>query len=182
MALPVFTQGDYITCVLDMDARTLAFGRNGEDPRVAFEDVDAAELHPCVMFYSSNPGERVRFLRSPLGLRRVLHVIKLHVVCIGICLRKCRVALQVKITDMQVRGAPRTLFPGEPQCAPSPVVLAEALVSLLRELHRSAAWAPSINTALLDRCVRDGKTELRTADKIRQYSSWFSHGEGRQRH
>jgi E3 ubiquitin-protein ligase HERC1 len=25
-----FTQGDYITCVLDMDSKTLAFGKNGE--------------------------------------------------------------------------------------------------------------------------------------------------------
>lgn len=27
--LPGFTQGDYISVVLDMDARTLAFGKNG---------------------------------------------------------------------------------------------------------------------------------------------------------
>lgn len=26
---------------------------------LAFEDVDATELYPCVMFYSSNPGEKV---------------------------------------------------------------------------------------------------------------------------
>lgn len=28
--LPPFTQGDYITVLLDMDARTLSFGKNGE--------------------------------------------------------------------------------------------------------------------------------------------------------
>ncbi|XP_019763936.2 probable E3 ubiquitin-protein ligase HERC1 isoform X1 [Dendroctonus ponderosae] len=55
-----FTQGDYITVVLDMDARTLSFGKNGEEPRVAFENVEASELYPCVMFYSSNPGEKVK--------------------------------------------------------------------------------------------------------------------------
>ena len=27
---------------------------------MAFEDVDATELYPCVMFYSTNPGEKVR--------------------------------------------------------------------------------------------------------------------------
>ena len=36
LTLPGFTQGDYITCVLDMDARTIAFGKNGQvgDPRI----------------------------------------------------------------------------------------------------------------------------------------------------
>nr|CAI5839110.1 unnamed protein product [Callosobruchus analis] len=55
-----YTQGDYITVVLDMDAKTLSFGKNGEEPRVAFENIDAAELYPCVMFYSTNPGEKVK--------------------------------------------------------------------------------------------------------------------------
>ncbi|KAG5885881.1 hypothetical protein JTB14_019144 [Gonioctena quinquepunctata] len=55
-----YTQGDYITVVLDMDAETLSFGKNGEEPRVAFENIDATELYPCVMFYSTNPGEKVK--------------------------------------------------------------------------------------------------------------------------
>jgi hypothetical protein len=61
LCLPSFTQGDYITVVLDMDSRTISFGKNGEEPRLAFEDVDATELYPCVMFYSTNPGEKVRY-------------------------------------------------------------------------------------------------------------------------
>ncbi|XP_029599121.1 probable E3 ubiquitin-protein ligase HERC1, partial [Salmo trutta] len=60
LTLSSFTQGDYITCVLDMEARTISFGKNGEEPKLAFEDVDATELFPCVMFYSSNPGEKVK--------------------------------------------------------------------------------------------------------------------------
>lgn len=94
LTLSSYTQGDYITCVLDMEARTVSFGKNGEvwhspiakaqstnftcfqntlcpiplvtymfmlqEPKLAFEDVDATELYPCVMFYSSNPGEKVR--------------------------------------------------------------------------------------------------------------------------
>ncbi|XP_035829751.1 probable E3 ubiquitin-protein ligase HERC1 isoform X3 [Aplysia californica] len=59
-ALSSFTQGDYITVILDMDARTLAFAKNAEEPRLAFEDVDASELYPCVTFYSSSPGEKVK--------------------------------------------------------------------------------------------------------------------------
>lgn len=55
-----YTQGDYITVILDMDAKTLSFGKNGEEPKVAFEDIDAAELYPCVMFYSTKPGEKVK--------------------------------------------------------------------------------------------------------------------------
>lgn len=30
LALSSYTQGDYITCVLDMEARTVSFGKNGE--------------------------------------------------------------------------------------------------------------------------------------------------------
>lgn len=55
-----FTQGDYITVVLDMDVKTLSFGKNGEEPRVAFEDIDATELYPCVLFYGTGPGEKVK--------------------------------------------------------------------------------------------------------------------------
>lgn len=43
-----------------MDAKTLSFGKNGEEPRVAFENIDAKELYPCVMFYSTNPSEKVK--------------------------------------------------------------------------------------------------------------------------
>ncbi|ESP05641.1 hypothetical protein LOTGIDRAFT_181433 [Lottia gigantea] len=60
LILSSYTQGDYITVLLDMDARTLAFGKNGEEPRVAFEDIECTELYPCVTFYSSNPGEKVK--------------------------------------------------------------------------------------------------------------------------
>ncbi|XP_050295909.1 probable E3 ubiquitin-protein ligase HERC1 isoform X2 [Anthonomus grandis grandis] len=59
-SFPSYTQGDYITVILDMDAKTLSFGKNGDEPRVAFENIDATELYPCVMFYSSNPGEKVK--------------------------------------------------------------------------------------------------------------------------
>ena len=62
--LPSYTQGDYITCILDMEAKTLSFGKNGEEPKLAFENVEAAELYPCVMFYSTNPGERVSSLTT----------------------------------------------------------------------------------------------------------------------
>ena len=62
-----YTQGDYITVVLDMDAKTLSFGKNGEEPRVAFENIDAPELYPCVMFYSTNPGEKVKITDMKVG-------------------------------------------------------------------------------------------------------------------
>ncbi|XP_031334464.1 probable E3 ubiquitin-protein ligase HERC1 isoform X1 [Photinus pyralis] len=62
LCLQSYTQGDYITVVLDMDTKTLSFGKNGEEPKVAFECVDATELYPCVMFYSTKPGERVKMI------------------------------------------------------------------------------------------------------------------------
>ncbi|KAK3583560.1 hypothetical protein CHS0354_026149 [Potamilus streckersoni] len=62
LIMPGYTQGDTITMVLDMVAKTISIGKNGEDPRIVFEDVDAAELYPCVMFYSSTPGEKVKIM------------------------------------------------------------------------------------------------------------------------
>ncbi len=59
-SLPSYTQGDYITVILDVDNKTLSFGKNGEEPIVAFQDVDAPEIFPCVLFYSTNPGEKVK--------------------------------------------------------------------------------------------------------------------------
>ncbi|XP_069694063.1 probable E3 ubiquitin-protein ligase HERC1 isoform X1 [Periplaneta americana] len=115
LCLPSFTQGDYITVVLDLDARTVSFGKNGDEPRLAFEDVDAAELYPCVMFYSTNPGEKV------------------------------------KMTDMQVRGTPRDMLPGDPHCAPLPAVLAEAYISLLRKLSATDTWSRQVNDCLVER-------------------------------
>ena len=44
-----------------MDARTLSFAKNDEQPVLAFDDIPAElELYPCVTFYSSSPGEKVR--------------------------------------------------------------------------------------------------------------------------
>ncbi|KAG9341250.1 hypothetical protein JZ751_019691 [Albula glossodonta] len=170
LTLSSFTQGDYITCVLDMEARTVSFGKNGEaslgeakslkcahmerwkshcagvafvpverereresgrererpEPKLAFEDVDATELYPCVMFYSSNPGEKV------------------------------------KICDMQMRGTPRDLLPGDPICSPVATVLAEAATQLIRILHRMDRWTHCINKTMMERlhkikaCFREG--------------------------
>lgn len=115
LTLSSFTQGDFITCVLDMEARTISFGKNGEEPKLAFEDVDATELYPCVMFYSSNPGEKV------------------------------------KICDMQMRGTPRDLLPGDPVCSPMASVLAEATTQLIRILHRTDHWTHRINKIMIER-------------------------------
>ena len=62
---------------------------------------------------------------------------------------KLSLRCQVKLTDMQVRGAPRTLLPGEPLCAPSPAVLTESLLSLLRALHAHKQWRSSVNKEIL---------------------------------
>ncbi|KAG8252880.1 putative E3 ubiquitin-protein ligase herc1 [Homalodisca vitripennis] len=116
LTLPSFTQGDYITVVLDLDARTLSFGKNGDEPILAFQDIETTTpLYPCVIFYSTNPGEKV------------------------------------KLTDMQVRDSPRDLLPGDPQCAPLPVIMAEAYIHLIRHLHASDAWTSQVNECLMER-------------------------------
>ncbi|XP_065821674.1 probable E3 ubiquitin-protein ligase HERC1 isoform X4 [Labrus bergylta] len=107
--LPSFTQGDTITCILDMEAHTISFAKNDKEPKLAFEGVVASELYPCVLFYSSNPGEKVA------------------------------------LRDLQMRGMPSNLLPGEPLCSPRTTVLLESTVQLLRRLHQYEQWALHIN-------------------------------------
>ena len=50
-----------------------------QEPKLAFEDVDASELYPCVMFYSSNLGEKVRepsrhTRECTVGMQTYLHL------------------------------------------------------------------------------------------------------------
>uniref|UniRef100_A0A7M4EPI1 HECT-type E3 ubiquitin transferase n=1 Tax=Crocodylus porosus TaxID=8502 RepID=A0A7M4EPI1_CROPO len=136
LTLSSFTQGDYITCVLDMEARTISFGKNAEEPKLAFEDVDAAELYPCVMFYSSNPGEKV------------------------------------KICEMQMRGTPRDLLPGDPICSPVAAVLAEATIQLIRILHRTDRWTHCINKKMMERlhkikmCLKEAGQKLKKSRSV----------------
>ncbi|KAM3600471.1 uncharacterized protein V6R79_024041 [Siganus canaliculatus] len=107
--LPSFTQGDTITCILDMEAHTISFAKNDKEPKLAFEGVVASELYPCVLFYSSNPGEKVA------------------------------------LRDLQMRGMPSNLLPGEPLCSPRTTVLLESTVQLLRRLHQCDQWTSHIN-------------------------------------
>ncbi|XP_026052426.1 probable E3 ubiquitin-protein ligase HERC1 isoform X3 [Carassius auratus] len=114
-ALPSFTQGDTITCILDMEARTISFAKNNRESKLAFEGVDATELYPCVLFYSSNPGEKV-----------------------ALC-------------DLQMRGMPSDLLPGEPLCSPRATVLLESTIQLLRRLYVSDDWVLHINQHMLNK-------------------------------
>ncbi|KAK2872403.1 hypothetical protein Q8A67_022300 [Cirrhinus molitorella] len=129
-ALPSFTQGDTITCILDMEARTISFAKNNREPKLAFEGVDATELYPCVLFYSSNPGEKV-----------------------ALC-------------DLQMRGMPSDLLPGEPLCSPRATVLLESTVQLLRRLYVNDDWVQHINQHMLNKLqlinplTREGQAKI----------------------
>ncbi|KAL1253293.1 hypothetical protein QQF64_017986 [Cirrhinus molitorella] len=134
-ALPSFTQGDTITCILDMEARTISFAKNNREPKLAFEGVDATELYPCVLFYSSNPGEKV-----------------------ALC-------------DLQMRGMPSDLLPGEPLCSPRATVLLESTVQLLRRLYVNDDWVQHINQHMLNKLqlinplTREGQAKIGHASK-----------------
>ncbi|XP_050948731.1 probable E3 ubiquitin-protein ligase HERC1 isoform X3 [Labeo rohita] len=134
-ALPSFTQGDTITCILDMEARTISFAKNNREPKLAFEGVDATELYPCVLFYSSNPGEKV-----------------------ALC-------------DLQMRGMPSDLLPGEPLCSPRATVLLESTVQLLRRLYINDDWVQHINQHMLNKLqlinplMREGQAKIGHASK-----------------
>lgn len=44
-----------------------------QEPKLAFEGVVASELYPCVLFYSSNPGEKVFDILCILFCRHLIH-------------------------------------------------------------------------------------------------------------
>lgn len=44
-----------------------------QEPKLAFEGVVASELYPCVLFYSSNPGEKVLNILFILYCRHLTH-------------------------------------------------------------------------------------------------------------
>lgn len=56
---------------------------------------------------------------------------------------------KVKISDMQIQAVHKDLMPGEPVCAPTSVVVCEALISLVRSLHTSSLWTEVINAKLV---------------------------------
>ncbi|MEJ1285487.1 hypothetical protein NN561_016481 [Cricetulus griseus] len=131
-------------CCIVENGQILTHGSGGKgyglastgEPKLAFEDVDAAELYPCVMFYSSNPGEKV------------------------------------KICDMQMRGTPRDLLPGDPICSPVAAVLAEATIQLIRILHRTDRWTYCINKKMMERlhkikiCIKESGQKLKKSRSV----------------
>lgn len=52
---------------------------------------------------------------------------------------------QVALRDLQMRGMPSNLLPGEPLCSPRMTVLLELTLHLLRRLHQCDEWASHIN-------------------------------------
>ncbi|XP_045467504.1 probable E3 ubiquitin-protein ligase HERC1 isoform X2 [Harmonia axyridis] len=97
---PSYTQGDYITVVLDMELKTLSFGKNGEEPRVAFEGIDATELYPCVMFYSTNPGEKIKITDMKVhGAQRELQPGEPNLAPLGAVLSESFLTLLRKLHD-----------------------------------------------------------------------------------
>ena len=67
-----FSQGDYVTCQFDKSRGTLSFGVNGEEPRVAFENLPSEPLYPFVLFYMITPGEKVFVYISLPRLQKLL--------------------------------------------------------------------------------------------------------------
>lgn len=93
------------------------------------------------MFYSSNPGEKV----GNGGQRsNVVHESQE-------AFPSDFPYLQVKICDMQMRGTPRDLLPGDPVCSPMATVLVEASTQLIRVLHRADRWTHRINKTMIER-------------------------------
>lgn len=57
----------------------------------------------------------------------------------------------MKIADVQLRGMPEALLPGEPHCATGSVVIAESVSSLLRVLYADPSWNSAVSSAIVDR-------------------------------
>lgn len=79
---------------------------------------------------------------------------------------------QVKICDMQMRGTPRDLLPGDPICSPVAAVLAEATIQLIRILHRTDRWTHCINKKMVERlykikgCLKESGQKLKKSRSL----------------
>ncbi len=63
--LSEFGQGDVITALLDLNERSLSFGKNGAEPVLAFSNMPVdKEIFPCVVFCSQSGEEKVRTLHT----------------------------------------------------------------------------------------------------------------------
>eukprot|EP00794_Sanderia_malayensis_P009528 gene9528-10514_t len=121
----IFTVGDSITCVLDIERRVLMFGKNGEQPKVAFHNLPNVVFYPCVIFYGSSS------FSKPM-----VKVYDLKMIPDG-------------------RGSCYTGDPfcgPVPFCAPVPFVLAEETVCLLRRLYQGTFWMNKLEKELLKIC------------------------------
>lgn len=65
--------------------------------------------------------------------------------CNGARKSKCSCFSKVALRDLQMRGMPSNLLPGEPLCSPWTTVLLESTVQLLRRLHQCEQWTSHIN-------------------------------------
>ena len=56
--------GDFVRCQYDRWRGTLAFGVNGDEPQIAFDNIPPAVFHPFVLFFMATPGEKVTFKKK----------------------------------------------------------------------------------------------------------------------
>ncbi|EDV21026.1 uncharacterized protein TRIADDRAFT_60369 [Trichoplax adhaerens] len=138
---PSYAGGDYITVIVDMQSCNIAFGKNDEEPMIAFENIDRQELLPVIVFGNNSPGERISLL------------------------------------DMRIDGPPIDLIAGDPLCAPSHVISAQALVELIRELHENKNWKTIINETIINRLTINDNVLIANNDEADgvTYSHIFPH-------
>ena len=60
--------GDFVCCQYDRWRGTLAFGVNGDEPQIAFDNIPPAVFHPFVLFFMATPGEKVTFKKKILSV------------------------------------------------------------------------------------------------------------------
>lgn len=223
--LPSFTQGDTITCILDMEAHTVSFAKNDKVRSNIYRQYSSDwVLCSCLIFvclfsfsfrsqswhlkvwslmncilvsYSTAVTlerrysvyctdlldlliiwiwfiismENVKYLETQAATHTVLwpNIKLLNNCCTGLymeknlCFTYCTICFknilycktpqtceilhssQVALSDLQMRGMPSSLLPGDPLCSPRATVLLESTVQLLRRLHQCDQWSPHIN-------------------------------------
>ncbi|GCB83779.1 hypothetical protein scyTo_0024252, partial [Scyliorhinus torazame] len=92
----------------------------------------------------------------------------------------------VKICEMQMRGTPRDLLPGDPICSPVATVLAEATIQLIRILHRTDKWTHCINKNMMDRlqkvksCIKEVNHKLKKSRSVQSREEHEMKEEGKE--
>ena len=67
---------------------------------------------------------------------------------------------------MQIQGVQKDLLPGDPVCAPAMAVMAEAFITLLKNLQKAGTWTEVINDKITSQLDKVTDMEVLKSEEV----------------